>query len=242
MLVEVCANSVGSAKIAQAAGADRIEFCAELAIGGITPSLGMLNQVLEEVSIPVHVLIRPRSGDFVYDASEYKAMLRDIALAREAGVAGIVSGILLSDGSLDLERTQSLKEAAGDCTFTFHRAFDRCPEPQKVLEQLETLGPMYILSSGQASTAPIGLPFLIRLANQAQNCKIMPGAGIGPDNVGLFADAGFTAVHLSGVQVLQEQESFHGPGMNSPGMLRETSPLLSDARRISETVQRIKAI
>ncbi|SFR33355.1 copper homeostasis protein [Robiginitalea myxolifaciens] len=242
MLVEVCANSVSSAKIAQAAGADRIEFCSELAVGGITPSLGMLTQVLEEVRIPVHVLIRPRSGDFCYDASEFKAMLRDIALAREAGVAGIVSGVLFQDGSLDMERTQILKEAAGDSTFTFHRAFDRCPEPEKVLEQLETLGPMYILSSGQASNATAGLSTLVGLAAQARNCKFMPGAGIGPDNAGLFADAGFTAIHLSGVQVPQEQELFHGPAMNSPGMLRETSPLLSDATRISETVHRIKAI
>lgn len=242
MLVEVCANSAASAKIAEAAGADRIEFCSELALGGITPSLGLLQQVISEVSIPVHVLIRPRSGDFCYDASEFKAMLRDIELAKEAGAEGIVSGILLKDGSLDSERTKALKEAAGKSTFTFHRAFDRCPEPEKTLEQLEKLGSMYILSSGQASNAKAGLDLLVDLASQARNCIFMPGAGVGPDNVHLFAQAGFKAIHLSGVQVPKARESFHGPGMNSPGMLRETTPLLSDKARISETVSRLKAI
>ena len=128
MLVEVCANSLESAQVAEAAGADRIELCCELAVGGVTPSFGMLAAVRDAVSIPIHVLIRPRSGDFCYTDAEFEAMFMDIAQCRKLGMEGIVSGCLLSDGPIDTAGTRRLMKEAAWGQFTFHRAFDRCPD------------------------------------------------------------------------------------------------------------------
>ena len=129
MLVEVCANSLESALNAQKGGADRIELCSELGVGGITPSYGLLKMVKERLSVPVHVLIRPRAGDFSYSEMEFELMRRNIALCVDLGFEGIVSGILHRDFSLDEERTGALIEASGSLSFTFHRAFDWVNDP-----------------------------------------------------------------------------------------------------------------
>jgi len=132
MIVEVCANSLESALNAQKAGADRIELCAELAVGGLTPSFGLLQLVREHISIPVNILIRPRSGDFTYSHLEFEIMKKDIALCRELGFDGIVSGVLSKDFNLDYERTKELIEVSGPLQFTFHRAFDWVRDPMVV--------------------------------------------------------------------------------------------------------------
>jgi copper homeostasis protein len=148
MIVEVCANSLQSSLNAENAGAHRIELCSELGIGGITPSFGLLKKVKEKLSLPVHVLIRPRSGDFTYSDLEFNIMKEDILFCREMGFAGIVSGVLHSDFSLDLSRTGTLVELAGDHTFTFHRAFDWVKDPITTLDQLEKIGYACLLNSG----------------------------------------------------------------------------------------------
>ena len=113
MIYEICANSYESAKNAEAAGATRIELCSELGVGGITPSYGLIKKVMDELSIGNCVLIRPRSGDFTYSEEEFDVMLRDIVLCRELGCQGVVTGVLLHDNTIDVERTAKLKEAAG---------------------------------------------------------------------------------------------------------------------------------
>ncbi|MBC2838743.1 copper homeostasis protein CutC [Robiginitalea sp. SC105] len=240
MLVEVCANSVESARSAQAAGADRIELCAELAVGGVTPSPGMLRVVREAVTLPVHVLVRPRSGDFCYTPEEFQAMLHDIRHCAAMGFEGIVSGCLLPDGRIDTDRTRELIRAAGDLHFTFHRAFDRCQDPEAALEALETLGVQTILSSGQALSAPEGLPRLEALQARARRCRFMPGGGINPDNVSLFAGKGFEAVHLSGIPKGPSSETYPGPPMNAPGLLREVRPLQTDREAVRTVVRSLK--
>ncbi len=124
MLLEICANSYQSAINAEKAGANRIELCAELAVGGITPSYGLLKKVMNDLTIPVHVLVRPRSGDFTYSDAEFQILKEDILICKELGVLGIVSGVLNLDNTIDLERTKELVETAKPMNFTFHRAFD----------------------------------------------------------------------------------------------------------------------
>ncbi len=239
MKVEVCANSIASAMAAEQGGADRIELCSELAVGGITPSHGTLEMVCSRLHIPVHVLIRPRSGDFCYSEQEFEIMLRDIEICHSLGAKGIVSGCLNADGSIDVPRTRILMEAAGELSFTFHRAFDRTPDPYRALDVLDSLGGVRVLSSGQSSSAEQGLSLLERLQSISASCQFMPGGGIGPENAHLFLGKGFEAIHFSATVLPSGQQTYHGPPMNSPGLLTEGSPLVSEVSRVKAVLSRI---
>lgn len=240
MVVEVCANSLQSALVAEKSGATRIELCTELGVGGITPSYGMLALAREKLSIPVHVLIRPRSGNFTYSTLEFKQMLADVSLCAEMGFEGIVSGVLLSDLRPDLDRTAQLMEAASGLSFTFHRAFDWVENPLQCFAELEGLGVHTILSSGQQPKAVIGLELLKELHKQASSCTIMPGSGINAQNAGLFREAGFAAIHLSGLAALPAEEVPPPLSMNSPSLLREDISPESDAYIIRDVVNCVK--
>ena len=184
MIFEVCASSFESAKNAQIAGAQRIELCSELGVGGITPSYGLITKVMEELSILNCVLIRPRSGDFTYSDEEFDIMLRDIKFCKELDCEGVVTGVLHKDGEIDIERTKRLMEAAGSMDFIYHRAFDCTPNPEKAIEELKKLGVKRILSSGQKKTAIEGLPLLKKLNKIADGkISIMAGGGISPESI-----------------------------------------------------------
>lgn len=238
MKVEVCVTSAAAARIAEDAGADRLELCAELAVGGITPSPGLLQEVREAVRIPVHVLIRPRSGDFVYSQAAFSQMLRDIAYCRNLGYEGFATGCLLPDGKPDLERMALLAEAARGCHLTFHRAFDRIPDWESALSDLAALGVKTVLSSGQAPTALQGLPVLERMAGQ-RACGIMPGGGIRPGNLASFTGKAFEAVHLSGIPATPPENPVALP-LNSPSLLREGTPLRPDPELLREVVGQLR--
>src|SRR5438876_11441352 len=135
MLVEACVDSVTGALAAAAGGAGRLELCTGLVEGGLTPSTGLVAAVRERVAAPVHVLIRPRGGDFLYDADDITVMLRDVAGAKRLGVAGVVLGALTEDGRVDAERTRVLVEAARPMAVTFHRAFDLARDPAEALDE-----------------------------------------------------------------------------------------------------------
>lgn len=198
MVVEICAASVQSAINAQKGGADRIELCAELSVGGLTPSYGMIQEVIRLIQIPVFVLIRPRSGNFVYSEAEFSEMKTDIEICKELGCSGIVSGVLNEDYSLDLKRTKELIELSKPLEFTFHRAFDRIENPEKALEELIEIGADRILTSGLELNAEQGIENLKRFKEIADNkIIIMPGSGINPDNAGLFRQHGFSEIHSS---------------------------------------------
>ncbi|WP_446051649.1 copper homeostasis protein CutC [Zobellia laminariae] len=240
MLVEVCANSLQSALNAQKAGAHRIELCSELAVGGITPSYGLLKSVRERISIPVHVLIRPRSGDFSYTTDEFEVMKENIAICAKLGFEGIVSGVLNTDFSVDTDRTMELIEASGSLKFTFHRAFDWVEDPFEALSQLEALNVDYILTSGQQKSAPEGLGLLKSLHEKASTCSIMPGGGVRPANVMDFKNGGFNAVHLSGAKFLRTLPDTDKVSMNSPSFLRDTEIAVTDSETIIDIVNRVK--
>jgi copper homeostasis protein len=241
MLVEVCANSLESAINAQKAGADRIELCLELAVGGITPSYGLLKAIKEHISIPVHVLIRPRSGDFTFSESEFEIMRTDIALCVKMGFDGIVSGVLNTDYTLDMERTKQLIEDSKDLKFTFHRAFDWVREPFKTLVQLEAMGVDYVLSSGQQKSAIEGIDLLADLQHQASTCYIMPGSGINDSNIDSFMKKKvFKAIHLSGTELVQTLAEKPKITMNSPAFLFDDKIAISTVDRISAVVDKVK--
>ena len=191
-LLEVCADSVRSAVEAQAGGADRIELCSGLVIGGLSPSVAMFEQVKKNVDIPVRVLLRPRFGDFCYDGYEFETLKEEVCLFREAGADGVVIGILKPDGRLDTDRMKELVECAKSesksgkrpCAVTFHRAFDVCRNPYEALRQCIELGIDTILTSGQKDSAWNGRELLKELVREAAGeIEILAGAGISPEAV-----------------------------------------------------------
>lgn len=239
MKVEICVTSVDAAKIAEGAGADRLELCSELAVGGVTPSAGLLEAIRDSVTIPVHVLIRPRSGNFTYSEHTISQMLRDISYCRTLGFDGIVTGCLDANNRLNLAGMQRLAEACEGLHLTFHRAFDRIADWEAAHLELGALGVDTILTSGQATSALRGLSHLEELVQKA-HCGIMPGGGIRPSNLEEFIGKGFEAVHLSAIDS-PAPELFSGLPLNTPGLLREGAPLLPDAGKIEAVVRAIKA-
>ncbi|MEJ2162297.1 MAG: copper homeostasis protein CutC [Robiginitalea sp.] len=239
MKIEVCVTSVADARIAEKAGVDRLELCSELAVGGVTPSPGLLEAVRGAVQIPVHVLIRPRSGDFTYPEEVFTQMLFDIDYCRGLGYEGFATGCLLPDGRLDQQRMKLLAEAVGPAHLTFHRAFDRLADWKEAVPQLEALGVQTILSSGQAPAAVKGLPLLEQLAART-HCGIMPGGGIRPENVHQFTNKGFEAIHLSAISS-GTPELFAGPRLNTPSLLREGSAPGVDPGILDRLVTRLKS-
>jgi len=239
-LIEVCANSLQSALNAEKAGAHRIELCSELAVGGITPSYGLLKAVREQVGIPVHVLIRPRSGDFTYSDGEFEIMRADIAICRDLGFDGIVSGVLKKDCSLDVKRTKTLIEASGKLKFTFHRGFDWVKDPMEVLRELENLGADCILTSGQEKSAVVGISLLEKLQQNASGLVIMPGGGVKPENIDVFKNKGFRAAHLSGSQFVRTLPDTPRISMNSPAFLKDDEITVSSAETIQKVVHAVK--
>jgi copper homeostasis protein len=198
VLVEACVDSVESARAAEAGGAQRIELCENLYEGGTTPSPGLIALARERVQIPVHVLVRPRGGDFIYDEDELRVMLGDIAFCKEVGVAGIVLGALFPDGALDDRSTRLLVEAARPLSVTFHRAFDLVRDPFEALDTLMALGVDRVLTSGGAPTAIEGMETLAALAWRSEGrATIIAGGGITEHNVGrIVTEAGVSEVHV----------------------------------------------
>ena len=184
MILEICANSLQSAINAEEGGADRIELCENLSEGGTTPSYGLLLKTRHQVSIPVHVLIRPRAGDFLYSDLEFEVMKEDIKLCKDLGFEGVVIGILKADGRVDVERTRVLTQLASPMTVTFHRAFDCSNNPEEALEEVIACGCHLILTSGLKATAEEGAALLDKLIVQAEDrIRIMPGSGVHSGNM-----------------------------------------------------------
>ncbi|MDR0711991.1 MAG: copper homeostasis protein CutC [Prevotellaceae bacterium] len=186
LTLEVCADSVESALIAQASGAHRIELCANLTEGGVTPSFGMVEAAHRVLSIKLYVIIRPRGGDFCYSDAELEVMLADVRTCGKLGCDGVVIGMLTSDGAVDEPRCRLLVEAAHSFGMgvTFHRAFDRCRSLPEAMEVAIRLGCERILTSGGRNTAPEGASVIRALVEKAGGrIAIMPGAGVTPENV-----------------------------------------------------------
>jgi copper homeostasis protein len=197
--LELCVETLANAVIAARGGAHRIEFCGELADGGITPSLGLLEQVVASVEIPVHCMIRPRGGDFCYSTGELRAMERDIQLAKAAGAAGVVFGVLTRAGTVDVSVTRHLVEIARPMQVTFHRAFDVTRDLDAALEDIIAASADIVLTSGGAERITEGIDAVMRLVERAgSRIEVMGGAGVRVQNAAALCEAtGLSAIHAS---------------------------------------------
>ena len=198
ILIEVCVDSVQSAVAAERGGAARIELCSGVVEGGLTPSAGLLEMTRAKVSIPVHVMIRPRGGDFCYDDDEFETMQRDIVLAKQFGASGVVLGILDANAHIDFERMRLCVSLARPLEVTFHRAFDMTADPFSALEELCALKVNRVLTSGGEQTSPQGATVIAQLIERARGrITVMPGSGIKPGNArDLVRQTGAREIHV----------------------------------------------
>jgi copper homeostasis protein len=244
--LEICTDSAESAINSQKAGADRVELCDNLTEGGTTPGYGTLAVVRENLNIKLHVLIRTRGGDFLYDDMEYDIMKRDIVICRNLKVDGVVIGILKSDGTIDVKRSARLVELAFPMSVTFHRAFDMCSDPYIGLEDVITTGAQRLLTSGQKDQAPQGAVLIKDLINQAgRRITVMPGSGLDEYNIEKFAE--FTRAsefHLTGRKVVDSGMIFRREKVTMGGFpdIPEFSRKVADPERIKKIINILKGI
>ena len=201
-LLEICVDSFESARRASESGADRIELCGDLLVGGVTPSPFLIEQVVERIKTPVNVLLRPRFGDFCFTDEEKEILLREVAFCAGAGVNGVVIGALTPDGDLDVPFLAKCMAEAQDLEVTLHRCFDVCRDPFEALDTACDLGIQTILTSGQMATAPEGAKNLKALRSYAADrIHLMAGSGVSAANIpALHRDTGICHFHLSGKQ------------------------------------------
>ena len=199
-ILECCVDSVESAVAAQAGGANRLELCANLVIGGTTPDINLFLAVREKVSIKINVLIRPRFGDFCYTGEEFGIIKKDVEMFGKYGADGVVIGVLREDGSLDTARMKELTDAAGDMSVTLHRAFDVSRDPFQTLKDAEDLHIGTILTSGQKNTCYEGRELLGQLVEKtAGKVDILVGSGVNSAQIAELAAVTKTkSFHLSG--------------------------------------------
>jgi len=188
MVLEICVDSLESARAAQEGGAQRVELCSALAEGGLTPSAGLIAAVRESLRIPVFVMVRPRGGEFFYAGDEFAVMKREIAAAKAYGADGVVLGVLLQDGAVDIERTGELVGLARPMGVTFHRAIDWAPRMEEALEQVIEAGADRVLTSGGAESALQSLDQITRLVERSEGrIGVMVCGKVRQDNIGEIA-------------------------------------------------------
>ncbi|MDO1445786.1 copper homeostasis protein CutC [Rhodocytophaga aerolata] len=220
--IEVCIDSVQSAIEAQQGGANRVELCDNLFEGGTTPSAGAIAIARKNITIGLHVMIRPRGGDFYYSDIEFDCMKKDIQIAKELGADGVVFGLLTKDGRIDIARSKELTELALPLQVTFHRAFDMTIDPVQALEDIISIkGITRLLTSGQEKSAPEGAELIADLVKQANGrISIMPGAGIYERNIAKMKKiTGASEFHVTGYKTVHSQMEYRNPTIFMGGTL-----------------------
>lgn len=220
-LLEICCGSLDDALEAEAGGADRVELCASLFHGGLTPSFGTILEARRRLRIPVVVMIRPRGGGFCYAEPEFAAMVADAESAISQGVTGIVFGMLTPEGAIDRSRTRRLRDVAKNADAVFHRAFDVTPDPFRALDELVDLGITRVLTSGQEDTVPEGLDLIKRLIDHAgDRIQVMPGGGIKPFNFDdVVARTGCRQIHVAAFTSRRDTSTHQKPHVTFGGAL-----------------------
>lgn len=221
LTLEICTADIDSVKAAAAGGAQRVELCSGLAEGGVTPSVGLIRESRKVEGLKLHVLIRPRGGDFIYSPAEVDCMADDVETAVNCGADGVVIGALKPDGSIDTETCRRLIEKANGKSVTFHRAFDLCRDPEGALGTIIALGCDRILTSGQQANAEAGIEMLRKLVRLADGrISIMAGSGVSPENAGrIVAETGCRELHASARSTIGSEMTYRNPGvaMGTPG-------------------------
>jgi copper homeostasis protein len=214
-LLEACVDTVESAIEAKKGGANRLELCSNLLVGGTSPSLALYELVKATTGMKVHVLIRPRSGDFCYTDYEFQVMKREIEMFKEVGAEGVVIGVLQADGMLDINRMQELIARASGMHITLHRAFDMTEDPYRALENAKALGVHTILTSGQKNHCMEGVPVIQELVKRSdQYIDIMVGSGVNADNIDKLVQlTGAHTFHLSGKKNYDSPMTYRKKGL-----------------------------
>ena len=238
--VEICVGDVASAIAAESGGADRIELCDNLSVGGTTPSAGTIAESCRRLTIPVHVLIRPRAGDFIYSEPEIAAMRHDIHVAKSLGAAGVVLGALTPKAAVDLELTAELIALARPLSVTFHKAFDQTLEPLGALDLLITLGVNRVLTSGGKMTALEGIETLAHLVRHAhEKISIMAGGQLSTSNLEtVIRQSRVKEVHLGSAASRTIASSMS----SQPGDGSETSWNQTDSQRVAAIIGLVRSL
>ncbi len=218
-LIEICVEGIDGAVAAAEGGADRIELCASLIEGGITPSIGTVRAAVAAVSVPVMVMVRPRGGDFLYSEHEFASMLDDVAALRSSGAAGVVFGCLTADGAIDEARTRALVVAARPLSVTVHRAFDMTADPAAALEALVRCGVDRVLTSGQQVRGIDGVGLLAKLVQQAAGRIVVLGCGaLDEATIGAVRQqAGLNELHFSAPMGVGSAMAYRNPALAMGG-------------------------
>jgi len=242
--LEICCGSIDDALQAQAGGAQRIELCSALFLGGLTPSLGTMQYARQQLKLPIIAMVRPRGGGFCYTDAEFATMERDAETMLAEGADGIVFGILREDGTIDLRRTRRLREIAGAKQSVFHRAFDVTPDPFRALDELIGLGVTRILTSGQQDTVPEGADLIRRLIEYAADrIEILPGGGIKPFNLeDVVARTGCTQVHMTAFKTVEDRSTHQHQNVTFGGSLRppEDRYSMTDAGLVRQIADKLR--
>lgn len=237
---EICANNVESCLAAQVGGAHRVELCAGIPEGGTTPSYGeivMARKVLDKTKL--HIIIRPRGGDFTYTFSEIQRMIIDIKVCKQLNVDGVVFGCLTNDGNIDMELNAMLLKHCQGLSVTFHRAFDRCRNPFKALDQLAILGFNRILTSGQQPTVELGTPLLHQLQTQADHrIHIIAGCGVNENNIfKIYTETGVREYHFSAREKFLSSATYMNSSVYMGAQrIDENSYELTTTERVKKTI------
>ncbi len=240
-LLEICAADIDSVYAAARGGSDRVELCCALSEGGLTPSLGMIEEALNVEGIKVNVLIRPRSGDFIYSEEELRVMTRNIETCRHLGVNGVVFGALTPEGDIDMEACRRMAEAAEGMHMTFHRAFDMCRDPRKAVIDIQALGFDRILTSGQEVSAMAGSALIRELQTEFPDMIFIAAGGVIPSNViEIVADTGVREIHASAKTSVESRMTFRrmSVSMGKAGM-DEYARQTSDTEKIRQIVAKL---
>jgi copper homeostasis protein len=246
MLIEIAVFSIEAALLAQQSGADRVELCCGPFEGGLTPGYGTILMAASQLTIPLNVMIRPREGDFCYSDKEFETMLFDIDLCKQTGVHGIVTGVLLKDGSIDTERVKKIVERSYPLSITFHRAFDLARNPYIAMEELIECGVHTILTSGGMKTAMEGSGLIAELIIQAGNrICVMPGSGINSENIQeLVNRTNAKEIHLSAKTIVQGRMEFRKENIPMGVMVQTTEydMIMPDSSIIRNIKERLKLL
>jgi copper homeostasis protein len=244
--IEICVEGVDGFVAAQNAGADRVELCASLLEGGLTPSLGTIRATLALAKIPFHPIIRPRGGDFLYSDLEFESMLEDIRAIRELGVAGVVFGCLTADGRIDEPRMTALVAAARPMTVTCHRAFDMTADYREAVEALIRCGVDRVLTSGQRDTAVEGTEILKDTVLAADGrLTIMACGALDAENIaGVLRDTGADELHFAAPKVLKSPMRFRNEhvGMGGTAIEREFELTVTDEAAVRAAIAAARSV
>jgi copper homeostasis protein len=244
ILLEICCGSIDDAIQSEKGGADRVELCSALFLGGLTPSIGTLQEAKRRLTIPVIAMVRPRGGGFCYSDAEFATMERDAEAAITSGADGVVFGILKQDGRIDRRRTARLCKIIGNHQAVFHRAFDVTPDPFHALEQLIDLGITRVLTSGQKDSAPEGVELIAKLIGRAgQRIDILPGGGIRPYNIKeIVKRTRCRQIHMTAWERVEDSSTHANRNVSFGGALKPSEDLYdrTDACLVKEIVTALR--